>query len=226
MTITTNGTSVSRGRLPAPRRDRRGALAALALLLILVGALGSALVAYRSGARVDVLVAREDIPAGKQIVASDFRTVRVSADSGNVVDAAAVQNFVGSFATTRIPEGTLVNNQMFKVGDVVPRGAQLVGLVVDLTRRTTERPDEGDVVRVYYVSQGGEPIGNIAPGDTVVPAARVMQVGRGGGSDALSMTLLVRDDTAGLLAELAASQSLAVGVLPDETRPVVDIVTE
>lgn len=226
MTITTNGTGVSRGRLPAPRRDRRGALAALALLLILVGALGSALVAYRSGARVDVLVARSDIPTGKQIVATDFRTVRVSADSGNVVDAAAVQNFVGSFATTRIPEGTLVNNQMFKVGDVVPRGAQLVGLVVDLTRRTTNRPQEGDVVRVYYVSQGGEPVGNIAPGDTVVPAARVMQVGKGGGSDALSLTLLVKDDTAGLLAELAASQSLAVAILPDETRPLVDTVTE
>jgi hypothetical protein len=226
MTITTNGTNVSRGRLPAPRRDRRGALAALALLLILVGALGSALVAYRSGARVDVLVARTDIPAGREFTASDFRVARVSADSANVVEAAASDAFAGSYATTRIPEGTLVNNQMFRVGgDVVPRGAQLVGMVVDPTRRTTQRPAEGDVVRVYYVSQDGQPIGNMAPGDTVVQAARVMQVG-GGGGDALSLTLLVRDDTAGLLAELAAAQSLAVAVLPDDTRPLVDIVTE
>lgn len=226
MTITTNGTSVSRGRLPAPRRDRRGALAALALLLILVGALGSALVAYRSGARVDVLVARDDIPVGAEFDKRDFRVVRVSADSANVVEEAAGDAFLGSHATTRIPQGTLINNQMFTVEPVVPRGAQLVGLVVDLTRRTTERPQEGDVVRVYYVSQGGEPVGNVAPGDTVVPAARVMQVGKGSSSDALSLTLLVRDDTAGLLAELAASQSLAVGVLPDDTRPLVDTVTD
>jgi hypothetical protein len=225
MTITTNGTSVGRGRLPAPRRDRRGSLAALALLLILVGALGSALVAYRSGARVDVLVARTDIAAGKQVTAEDFRIARVSADGGNVVEAAAVQNFVGSYATTRIPRGTLVNNQMFKIGDVVPGGAQLVGLVLDPTRRTTQRPREGDVVRVYYVSQGGDPVATVAPGDAVVPAARVMQVG-GGSADALSLTLLVPDDTAGPLAELAASQSLAVAVLPDDTRPVVDLVTE
>lgn len=115
---------------------------------------------------------------------------------------------------------------MFRVGDVVPRGAQLVGVVVDLTRRTTQRPAAGDVVSVYYVSQGGAPVGNLAPGDAVVPAARVMQVGRGDSSDAVSITLLVPDDTAGLLAELAASQSLAVAVLPADTTPVVDTLTE
>lgn len=72
-----------------PRRDRRAGLAALALLLILVGALGSALVAYRSGARVDVLVARTDIPAGAKFDRRDMRIARVSADSANVVEAAA-----------------------------------------------------------------------------------------------------------------------------------------
>lgn len=226
MTITTHGTSLGRGRLPVPRRDRRAGLAALALLLILVGALGSALVAYRSGARVDVLVARTDIPAGAKFDRRDMRIARVSADSANVVEAAAASAFAGSYATTRIPAGTLVNNQMFRVGDVVPRGAQLVGVVVDLTRRTTQRPAAGDVVSVYYVSQGGAPVGNLAPGDAVVPAARVMQVGRGDSSDAVSITLLVPDDTAGLLAELAASQSLAVAVLPADTTPVVDTLTE
>lgn len=226
MTSTTSGTSPGRARLPGPRRDRRAGLAALALLLILVGALGSALVAYRSGARVDVLVARTDIPAGTKFDRGDMRVARVSADSAHVVAAAAATAFAGSYATTRIPAGTLINNQMFRVGDVVPSGAQLVGVVLDLTRRTTQRPAEGDVVRVYYVSQDGNPVGNLAPGDVVVPAARVMQAGRGTSSDALSLTLLVPDDTAGPLAELAASQSLAVAVLPADTTPVVDIRTE
>ncbi|MFZ5849250.1 MAG: hypothetical protein ACOYX5_17915 [Actinomycetota bacterium] len=99
--------------------------------------------------------------------------------------------------------------------------------MVDATRRTTKRPGRGDVVRVYYVSQsGGQPVGNLAPGDTVVEAARVMDVGRGGGSDATSLTLLVQDRAAGELAELAASGSLAVSVLPPDTEPLVDTVTE
>ena len=58
--------TTARGRLPVPSRDRRPALAALAILLVLAGALGSALVAYRSGSRVDVLVARHDIGPGEQ----------------------------------------------------------------------------------------------------------------------------------------------------------------
>src|SRR5687768_16946461 len=58
-------------RLPVPKRDRRPALAALAVLLILAGALGSALIAYRSGDRVDVLVASDDILPGQKIDADD-----------------------------------------------------------------------------------------------------------------------------------------------------------
>ena len=227
MSTVTGTTAVGRGRLPAARRNRRPALAALALLLVLGGALGSALVAYRSGSRVDVLVARHDIPVGRQIGAADLRVARVAADSANVVDARYLNRFVGSFATGRIPEGTLVNARMFKVGSVIPSGAQLVGMVLDTTRRTTQRPSEGDVVRIYYVSQaGGQPVGDVAPGDTIVRAARVMQVGRGSGSDGTSVTVLVKDDVAGLLAEFAASGSLAVSVLPEDTRPAVDTASE
>lgn len=223
-TLTSTPPSVGRGRLPAPRRSRRPALAALALLLVLVGALGSALVAYRSGSRTDVLVARHDIAVGQKITRADLRVARVAADPGNVVDAAYLGRFIGTVATARIPEGTLVNPRMFKVGDVIPDGAQLVGLVVDTSRRTTQRPEEGDVVRIYYVSQaaGGQPVGDLAPGDTVVSAARVMQVGKGSSSDGTSITVLAKDADAGLLAQLAASGSVAVSVLPGNTPPLVD----
>lgn len=212
-----------RGRLPAVRRDRRPALAALALLLVLGGALGSALVAYRSGDRVDVLVAREDIAFGQQVTEADFSVARVSAEATNVIDAQAVGNFVGSFATGRIPAGTLVNSRMFKVDDVVPDGAELVGVVVDASRRPTERPEPRDVVSLYYVSQGGgEPVGTYAPGDPVVEAALVMESATAGSADGLSLTVLVDDQIAGTLAEFAASGSLAVTVLPDTAEPSVE----
>jgi hypothetical protein len=58
--------------LPAPVRDRRPALAAIAVLLILSGAFASGLLVYRSGERTDVLVARDDIDVGTTITANDF----------------------------------------------------------------------------------------------------------------------------------------------------------
>lgn len=222
-TATATRGQTDRGRLPAVRRDRRPALAALALLLVVGGALGSALVAYRSGDRVDVLVAREDIALGQEMTRGDFGVARISGESAHVIDAGAVGNFVGSYATSRIPAGTLLNRDMFKVGDVVPDGAQLVGIVVDQSRRPTQAPRPGDVVALYYVSQaGGHAVGTYAPGDTVVEAALVIQASSTGTSEGTSLTVLVDDRIAGTLAEFAASGSLAVTVLPDSAEPAVD----
>ena len=82
----------------------------------------------------------------------------------------AIRNFVGTYARGPIPQGTLLNNQMFlAASEVVPDGAQEVGVVVDAGRRTTERPDPGDVVSLVFVSgSGGQPVGNLSPGDVVV----------------------------------------------------------
>ncbi len=216
----------SHPRLPVARRDKRPALAALAALLVLVGALGSAWAAFRSGDRVDVLVAAREIPVGAEVVAEDFTEARVAADAGSVVSADAVANFVGTHATARIPQGTLVNRTMFTGGDIVPDGAQLVGVVVDITRRTTQQPEPGDVVRLFYVSgSGGQPVGNLSPGDSVVDAARVVQVGAGGGADSTSVSVLLRDADAGRVADLASAGSIAVAVLAPGTKPAVDLVT-
>lgn len=218
-----NGT---RTRLPVARRDKRPALAALAALLILAGALGSAIVAFRSGDRVDVLVASRDIPVGAKVGAEDLTEARVAADSGSVVSADALANFVGTYTTSRIPAGTLVNRTMFTGGDIVPDGAQVVGVVVDITRRTTQQPQPGDVVRLFYVSgSGGQPIGNLSPGDPVVEAARVVQVGAGGGADSTSVSVLLRDQDAGRVADLASAGGIAVAVLAPSTKPSVDLVT-
>src|SRR5690606_32528143 len=108
MTTTATPPRAQQGaRLPVRTRDRRPALAALAILLIMLGALGSALIAFRSGDRVDVLVAAREIPQGTQVTEEDFTIARVANDGGNVVDAASMQAFLGAYSTARIPEGTL-----------------------------------------------------------------------------------------------------------------------
>lgn len=224
---TVTGQAPTRGRLPVARRDRRPALAALALLLVLVGALGSALVAYRSGSRVEVLVARDDIAVGQVVTAADLTTARVAADGGLTIDAAAIDNFIGTRAASSIPQGTLLNGDMFLGGEIIPRGAQVVGVVVDITRRTTTRIKPDDVVQLVYVSgSGGQQGGPVSPGDSIVKAARVVDVGRGGSSGQLSVSVLVPDRDAGLVADLASANSLALTLLPGDTEPVVDLVEQ
>ena len=88
-----------RGRLPVAPRDKRPALAALALLLILLGALGSALLVFRSGDRESVLAASHDIAFGQVMTRSDFSTVRAAAEGAALVPARLVSSYVGTRAT-------------------------------------------------------------------------------------------------------------------------------
>jgi hypothetical protein len=218
-------TDQTRGRLPAARRDRRPALAALALLLILLGALGSALIAFRSGDRISVLVAADDIPIGKTVERSDFVETSVAADADNLITADSAQLFVGSRATVGVPAGTLVNRQMFTKNSIVPNGAALVGVVVSPSQRTSSLPRPGDVVRLFYVSGSGQQAsaGGLAPGEKVVDAARVVFTGSGQGSDSRNVTVLVDVNTAGDVAEYASSGHLALSILPSGTIPRPDL---
>lgn len=213
-----------RGRLPTARKDRRPTLAIAAVLLILLGALGSALLVYRSGERVDVLVAKRDIPVGEVVQASDFTTARVAADGQGVIAAEFLNRFVGTQSATAIPSGSIVNQQMFSAtSDVLPRNAAVVGVTVPNANRPGTPLEAGDVVQLVFVtgeSGGGSTQGNTA-GDVVVDAARVVET-RGGTSGTSTVTVVVDQGEAGDIAEFASSGNLAVVRLPDGTKPDVD----
>ena len=220
--------SQSPNRLPSRGRDRRPALAALALLLVLLGALGSALIAYRSGHRTDVLVAARDIPAGQRITAQDLTVARVASDNASVADATSKGAYVGSYATTTVPKGTLINGRMFRATGVVPDGAQLVGVVVPQSQ-LPKSVAAGSVVGVYFV-QGKAQSSNSADnaqssGTNVLKAARVTDVSPAGGDNGTDLTLLVPSDQASQIVADAANNQLAVTVLPDSTKPSVDLLS-
>ena len=210
-----------RARLPAPVRDRRPALAALALLLVLGGALTSALIAYRSGDRVDVLVALGDIEVGQPLTMADLGTARVAADGAIVIPVERRDSFVGSsVATTRIPAGTLLTPRMFlSSGSAVPAGAQVVGVVLSATQRPARELREDDVVRVFLVPSE---TGDGAQGTVLASAVRVAEAPGGGAGDTVRLSLLVPDDAATSVVTAAATGSLAVTRLAPGTRPLVD----
>jgi hypothetical protein len=191
-------------------------MAALALLLIVAGALASALVAYRSGDRVDVLVAARDIPIGKQLEAADFKVARVAADGAALISATSQQNFVGSYAATKVPADTLLNRTMFLADNPARPNTVVVGLVLSPAQRPAAALAIGDVVRAYFVpkSSGGATTG-LKPGDTLVKAARITEVTAGSGAgDTVSVSLLVADSQAAQIVPAAATGQVALARLP------------
>lgn len=221
VTASTDG----RGRLPVQARDRRPALAALALLLVLLGALGAALVVYRSGARTEVLVAAQEIEPGQQVSSGDFTTTRISKDSGAAVAPASVESsYIGSYATTRIPAGTLINGSMFRATGVLPPDGVVVGITLNQAARPASPIDVGDVVRAYAVAKqtaSGAP----AAGAVIVPAARVVAVASGSSSGSLTVSLLVTQKAAPVLVSAAAANAVTLAGLPVGTAPAIDYVT-
>ena len=215
-----------RGRLPVAPRDKRPALAALALLLILLGALGSALLVFRSGDRESVLAARNDIAFGQVMTRGDFSTVRAAADGVALVPARFIDSYVGTRATSAIPAGALLSPKMFNVKTLVPTSGEGVGIVLDPTRRPSQVPETGQVVRVYFVAGSGTSTESAPDNPVIVNAARVIGVGHGAGAGTTSITILVRNDLASDVANFASSGNLAVTVLPDDTKPSIDWKTE
>lgn len=217
------GNQTGRARLPVQSRDRRPALAALALLLIVGGGLGAGLIVYRTGQQTDVLVAGRTIHQGDTLTSDDVTTSRVSGADDNTIAAGNQHSFVGTVATTTIPRGSLLNRLMFhtKKG-LVPSGGQTLGISVPATQRPSLQFAAGDVVQAYYV------VKNNSSSDTTAPTANkiaypllvtgVQSSQTGDGSSVISV--LVNADTAQQLA-IPASQGnvtltrLAYGVRPE-----------
>lgn len=212
--------ATQRGRLPEPVRNRRPALAALALLLVLGGALTSALVAYRSGDRIDVLVASRSIPVGEEVGPGDFRTARVASEGALYVDSSAIGNFIGTRTTTAIPEGTLVNGSMFLRGSVIPGNAALVGVVLTTAQRPAAPLRNGDVVSVYGVVQ------DRLTATPLLSAVRVSDVRGADSGGEVSLSLLVPMAQVPSLVAATTGNLITVVELAADTKPLVDFIRE
>lgn len=220
------GAATSRGRLPVQSRDRRPALAALALLLIVGGGLGAGLLVYRSGQQSEVLMAAHAIAPGQRVTADDFETARVSHDSGAVIPSSAEHAFVGSYATVGVPAGTLLNALMFRAGKILPPDGVVVGVNLSADQRPAVPVAAGDVVRAYYVVKGSSSDPTPVVGKTITDAARVVSVRSGStGQDSVTVSLLVDETTAGALISAASTDSVALAELPIGTKPAVDLLS-
>jgi hypothetical protein len=208
-------------RLPSSR-ERRPALAALAVILILLGAAGSALIALRSGDRQDyVAVGSKPIAPGQKISVDDLAKGDLAGKTGALVPWSTVKSLEGRYSTGWLHPGQFLAKES-TIADPTPPGGALVGISLEAGRAPSIQLKGGDILQIIQVPAANQAGG--APA-VLVDAAKVMSVS-GGISDTktnanttLNLTVLVPTSKATALAAAAAAKGLAVVQLPSSTPP-------
>ncbi|GAA2639561.1 hypothetical protein [Streptomyces vastus] len=216
-------------RLPAPPRERKPALAALAVLLILVGALGATMLVLRAGDRIEVIQVKDGaaIQAGEPITDSNITSVMVAEDSAiRYVRWEQREDLKALKAKSTIYGGTVLIGDMFAKQASLPAGKASVGLALK-EGQYPANVKVGDTVAAYRVSDTapGSDRDNSSSGGTaagtdtlLVDNARVNT--KNSGDDAtistgnLAITVLVDQDDVPALTQAAAAGDVAVALVP------------
>ncbi|MEV5046701.1 hypothetical protein AB0N20_19175 [Streptomyces griseoincarnatus] len=217
-------------RLPTPPRERKPALAALAVLLILVGALGATMLVLQAGDRIEVVKITKEIPAGQSVNKSNTTSVMVADDPGiNYVQWSQFDALKKLKAVTTIPGGAVAVGEMFGAEAKVPEGKALVGLSL----KEGQYPaglKSGVTVAAYHVggtsrsgpgddADGGS--AGPAGGDSVIVEKAVVNYVKDNKGDDdlvsstnLPVTLLVDDAQAAALTQAATNGEVALVLVP------------
>jgi hypothetical protein len=195
-------------RLPAPPRERRPALAALAVLLIVGGAATAGLLAMRADERVAVLVAAETIPAGGPITEQSLTTTQVAGADTLLIPASQLDQLVGQYARVEIREGQLIDTQMVGDSGLLQPGRVAVGAALAPGRLPASGLLPGDVVDLVRVGDGE---GKVIIEEAIVSSTDEGADAAAGGAAGFVVTFIVdRDDGATVSAVGAANQLAAV----------------
>ncbi|WP_431679100.1 hypothetical protein [Kitasatospora sp. KL5] len=210
-------------RLPSAPRERKPALALLAVLLVLAGALGTTVLVMRSGERISAIKVTQRIAAGQHIPAGAITEVLVAKDSGLTVVPWTQRSLLTDryYAVSEIVPGTLLTGQMLSDSP----GIKADQVVVGLSLKSGQYPPglrEGDRVRVLWVGRDAGKA-TAAPGSsgtasTVLAAEAVVQGiaddSSGSISSGLNLSVYVPADRAAAVASAASSGEAAVVLLP------------
>ncbi|GAA2451600.1 hypothetical protein GCM10010191_82200 [Actinomadura vinacea] len=209
-------------RLPAAPRERKPALAALAVLLILGGALASAYLVMASGQRVSAIRIAQPVAAGQRIPLNALEEVQVS-DTGadyyiNWTERAAVAR---TYAAVPLVQGALLTNRMVSRTDDAAKGRVVVGLALKPGQFPSRGMETGKRVSLYAV--GGGTGGGPRAGTVLSADAIVVGVTQGGDSgrlrgDQTTVDVAVPPNEAPLVTQGASAGTVAVALIPEGTR--------
>jgi hypothetical protein len=191
-------------RLPTAPRERKPALAALAVLLILAGALATMLLVNQSGNRIQVVkVGGSSIAAGSKLTTDEFVEASVAADSSiKYVKWEQLNQLQG-----RTTYNTLIKNSLLTV-DML--GDQSADNKVEFTSGTS--------LMGIQVKQGHYPTGQMFIGDKFMLYTNTVTAGTNGQSPTTSwqqvgvVTLVNRDNSDTLTATISVETEKVVAI--------------
>jgi hypothetical protein len=214
---------------PRERRVRFGHLA-LAVALVVVGALGTATLVTVVSARGEYLALARDVEYGAQIAQEDLAVVRISNPPGlRAWPAREIGRAVGNYATMPLAAGTLLTGAHVTDQRFPAAGEVRLGVTLASDRLPAQRLQPGNLVLLVDTGDpgGGDPGGGDPGGGD--PAHRtwqatVLRVVDGGSGSILSgsqsrdttIDIIVTGEEAPTIAALAADDRLSVAVLPGQ----------
>jgi hypothetical protein len=200
-------------RPPSAPRERKPALAAVAILLIAGGALGAGLLVMQSGKRVAAVEVTGEIGVGEQIPASSLTEVQVASNTGlDYVPWSQVSQVTQFYAAVTLPPGTLLTPQMVVKASTVTAGAAQVGLALHDGQMPTQLT-VGSHVDVYDSTTNPDCPG--AGGQALAVNAIVLSVASPGvGGQQTEVTLALNPVDAGQVSCNASAGDVALAVLP------------
>jgi hypothetical protein len=211
-------------RMPSAPRERKPALAALAVLLVALGAVAAGYLVISAGHRVGAVEITQEVGQGQRIPASAIKEVQIASDSGLTYVAWQYANRVtGVYAAVRIPAGTLLTPAMTTATNNLAAGKVEVGLSL----KAGQAPASlliGQTVEAYPVGTGSGCGGNgngagsgtgTAPGVPIATGTIASVTGStsANGSTA-AVTLAVSSADAGTLACYASAGDVAIALTP------------
>jgi hypothetical protein len=202
-------------RMPSAPRERKPALAALAVLLVALGAAAAGLLVIKAGHRVAAVEITREVGQGQRIPASALAEVQISADSN--LDYVAWQNVnqvTNVYAAVQIPAGTLLTPAMTSATNNLAAGKVQVGLSL----KPGQEPGNlviGNTVEAFAVGTGS---GCGANTSLTVPIATGTVTSVSGAASSsgntAAVTLAVPEADAGTLACYASAGDVAVTLVP------------
>ncbi|GIH21967.1 hypothetical protein Aph01nite_02770 [Acrocarpospora phusangensis] len=201
-------------KLPVPPRERKPALAALAVLLILGGALATTLLVLRSGDRVSAVRIIEQVGAGEKIPASALQEVQIAETGIDYVAWRFRDRVLTTYASVTLLPGTLLTENMTSTeSEQLGPGKAQVGLAL----KSGQAPvglTKGDIVQVIYVPAAGRGATAASQQRILAQNALVHSVGAPGRAATGLVTVIVDTAVSPTVAQYASSGEIALAVLP------------
>jgi hypothetical protein len=202
-------------RMPGAPRERKPALAVLAVLLIIGGALAAGLLVVKSNQRIDAIEITQAVPQGETIPASAMQEVQISANSGVGYVAWQYEDEVAQFVTTvGIAKGTLLNNNMLTKSSPLPSGDAEVGLALK-DGQIPVNLQPGQTVDIYstQASSGGgcpgKPGQDLTTGATVISASASVS-----GDNTTDVVVEMGAESAGQVICNSANGTAGIAIVP------------